>query len=196
MGRLWRRALLVMTAKVRTILAIPSATAVAPTAMPAETILAAVALIVTVLVLAGILLRLAATGDERWQPAQLLSAFMAALVRLLVIGLWLLLRPVVHLLIARREWLRIARQIRLLLRFARRVARFVLAHERLGVVIVAVKSLIGVLLAGRALLLLLRLLVVIRVLLTELLLRCGNQAKIVLGMLIVVLRRNRITRAL
>src|SRR5215813_13414500 len=121
---------------------------------------------------------------------------MGDLVRLLLIRLWVLLWSAVNLLIARWEWLRVARQIRLLLGFTRPVARFVLAHERLGVVIVAVKSLVGVLLAVRALLLLLRLLVVIGVLLTELFLRCGNQAKIVLGMLIVVLGRNRITRTL
>ena len=100
-----------------------------------------------------------------------------------------------HLLIARRERLGIARQIRLLLRFTRSVARLVLAHEGLGVVIIAVKSLVGVLLAGGALLLL-RLLVVIWILLSELFLRGGNQAKIVLGMLVVVLGRNRIARTL
>jgi len=65
----------------------------------------------------------------------------------------------------------------------------------LGVVIIAVKSLVGILLAGGALLLL-RLLVVIWILLSELFLRGGNQAKIVLGMLVVVLGRNRIARTL
>jgi hypothetical protein len=194
--RRWLRrcALLVMTAaKVRTILTITSATAMAASPpMHAEPILTAVTLVVTVL--PRILLRLAAAGDERGQSADFLSAFMAALVGRLLIRLLLMLRTILHLLIAWREWLGIARQVRLLLRFARRVAWLVLTHERLGVVIVAVKSLVGVLLAGCALLL--RLLVVIRVLLTELLLRGGNQTKIVLGMLIVVLGRNRITRAL
>src|SRR5438105_1060968 len=111
---------------------------------------------------------------------------MTALGRLLIllIRLWLLLRTVLHLLIARREWLGIAWQVRLLLRFAWPVARLVLAHERLGIIVVAVKSLFGILLAGCALLL--RLLVVIRVLLTELFLGGGDQAKIMLGMLVVV----------
>ena len=77
----------------------------------------------------------------------------------------------------------------------RRVARLVLAHEGLGVIIIAVKSLVGVLLAGGALLLL-RLLVVVWILLTELFLRRGDQAKIVLGMLVVVLGGNRIARTL
>jgi hypothetical protein len=165
-------------------------------AMHAETILATVALVVTVLVLAGVLLRLATAGDECRQAADLLSAFLLATrIRLLLILLRLMLRAVMHLLIARRERLGIARQIRLLLRFTRSVARLVLAHEGLGVVIIAVKSLVGVLLAGGALLLL-RLLVVVWILLTELFLRGGNQAKIVLGMLVVVLGRNRIARTL
>ena len=163
-------------------------------AMHAETILATVALVVAVLVLAGILLRLTTAGDERRQAADLLSA-LATLIRLLLIRLRLMLRAVLHLLIARRERLGIARQIRLLLRFTRSVARLVLAHEGLGVVIIAVKSLVGILLAGGALLLL-RLLVVIWILLSELFLRGGNQAKIVLGMLVVVLGRNRVARTL
>jgi len=189
-----RSALLVMTAaKVRTILTIASATAMAASPpMHAESILTAVTLVVTVL--PRILLRLAAAGDERGQSADVLSALMAARVGLLLVRLRLMLRTILHLLVARREGLGIARQVRLLLRFARRVAWLVLTHERLGVVIVAVKSLIGVLLAGCALLL--RLLVVIRVLLTELFLRGGNQAKIMLGMLIVVLSGDGITGAL
>jgi len=197
MRRLGRRALLVMTAaKVGAILTIPAAaTATMPPPPPvhAKPILTAVALVVTVL--SGRLLRLwAAAGDEGWQAADFLSALVATLVGLLLIRLLLVLRTVLHLLIAWRERLGIARQVWLLLRFTRSVARLVLAHERLGVVIVAVKSLVGVLLGGRALLL--RLLVVIRVLLTEQLLRCGDQAKIVLGMLIVVLGRNRVARTL
>jgi hypothetical protein len=164
-------------------------------AMHAETILATVALVVTVLVLAGILLRLATAGDECRQAADLLSTFLTTLIRLLLILLRLMLRAVMHLLIARRERLGIARQIRLLLGFTRSVARLVLAHEGLAVVIIAVKSLVGVLLAGGALLLL-RLLVVVWILLTELFLRGGNQAKVVLGMLVVVLGRNRIARTL
>jgi len=190
-----RGALLVMAAaKVRTILTITAATAMPPSpSMHAEPILTAVTLVVTVL--CRILLRLATTSDERRQPADVLSAFMAALVGLLLIRLRLMLWAILHLLIAWWEWLGIAWQVRLLLRFARSIAWLVLAHERLGVVIVAVKSFVGVLRTGRALLLL-WLLVVIRVLLAELLLRRSDQTKIVLGMLIVVLGGNRIPRAL
>jgi len=199
-SRLGRCALLLITAKVGAIRTISTAAMTSTPAMHAETILATVALVVTVLVLAGILLRLTTAGDERRQAADLLSALATLirllLIRLLLIGLRLMLRAVLHLLIARRERLGIARQIRLLLRFTRSVARLVLAHEGLGVVIIAVKSLVGVLLAGGALLLLLRLLVVVWILLPELFLRGGNQAEIVLGMLVVVLGRNRIARTL
>jgi hypothetical protein len=198
-SRLGRCALLLITAKVGAIRTISTAAMTSTPAMHAETILATVALVVTVLVLAGILLRLTTAGDERRQAADLLSALATLirllLIRLLLIGLRLMLRAVLHLLIARRERLGIARQIRLLLRFTRSVARLVLAHEGLGVVIIAVKSLVGILLAGGALLLL-RLLVVIWILLSELFLRGGNQAKIVLGMLVVVLGRNRVARTL
>jgi hypothetical protein len=193
-SRLGRCALLLITAKVGAIRTISTAAMTSTPAMHAETILATVALVVTVLVLAGILLRLTTAGDECRQAADLLSA-LATLIRLLLIRLRLMLRAVLHLLIARRERLGIARQIRLLLRFTRSVARLVLAHEGLGVVIIAVKSLVGILLAGGALLLL-RLLVVIWILLSELFLRGGNQAKIVLGMLVVVLGRNRVARTL
>ena len=194
MSRLGRCALLLITAKVGAIRTISTAAMTSTPAMHAETILATVALVVTVLVLAGILLRLTTAGDECRQAADLLSA-LATLIWLLLIRLRLMLRAVLHLLIARRERLGIARQIRLLLRFTRSVARLVLAHEGLGVVIIAVKSLVGILLAGGALLLL-RLLVVIWILLSELFLRGGNQAKIVLGMLVVVLGRNRVARTL
>jgi hypothetical protein len=193
-SRLGRCALLLTTAKVGAIRTVSTAAMTSTPAMHAETILATVALVVTVLVLAGILLRLTTAGDECRQAADLLSA-LATLIRLLLIRLRLMLRAVLHLLIARRERLGIARQIRLLLRFTRSVARLVLAHEGLGVVIIAVKSLVGILLAGGALLLL-RLLVVIWILLSELFLRGGNKAKIVLGMLVVVLGRNRVARTL
>ena len=191
--------MLLTAAEVGAIRTVSTAAMTSTPAMHAETILATVALVVTVLVLAGILLRLTTAGDECRQAADLLSALATLirllLIRLLLIGLRLMLRAVLHLLIARRERLGIARQIRLLLRFTRSVARLVLAHEGLGVVIIAVKSLVGILLAGGALLLL-RLLVVIWILLSELFLRGGNQAKIVLGMLVVVLGRNRIARTL
>lgn len=186
--------MLLTAAKVGAIRTVSTAAMTSAPAMHAETILATVALVVTVLVLAGIRLRLATAGDECRQAADLLSAFLATLIWLLLILLRLMLRAVMHLLIARRERLGIARQIRLL-GFTRSVARLVLAHEGLAVVIIAVKSLVGVLLAGGALLLL-RLLVVVWILLTELFLRGGNQAKVVLGMLVVVLGRNRIARSL
>ena len=55
-----------MTAtKIGTVWTEATAAAMTTTTMPAETILTAVALIVAVLVLSGILLRLAAAGDER-----------------------------------------------------------------------------------------------------------------------------------
>ena len=171
----------------------PATTSVASTAtMHSEAILTTVTLVVTVR--PRILLRLSAACYERRQAADLLSTFMTALLVRLLIWLRLVLRTVLHLLVAGRERLGITRQIGLLLRFSRAVAWFILAHERLGFIVIAVKTLVGVLLAGRTLLL--RLLVVIRVLLTELLLRSSDQAKIMLGMLIVVLSGDRITRTL
>jgi hypothetical protein len=171
----------------------PATTAMAPTAtMHSEAILTTITLVVTVR--RRILLRLSAACYERRQAADLLSPFMTALLVRLLIWLRLVLRTVVHLLVAGRERLGVTRQIGLLLRFSRAVAWFILAHERLGFIVIAVKTLVGVLLAGRTLLL--RLLVVIWVLLPELFLRGGDQAKIMLGMLIVVLSGDRITRTL
>lgn len=171
----------------------PATTAMAPTAtMHSEAILTTITLVVTIR--RRILLRLSAACYERRQAADLLSPFMTALLVRLLIWLRLVLRTVVHLLVAGRERLGVTRQIGLLLRFSRAVAWFILAHERLGFIVIAVKTLVGVLLAGRTLLL--RLLVVIWVLLTELFLRGGDQAKIMLGMLIVVLSGDRITRTL
>jgi len=125
-----------------------------------------------------------------------LSAFMSALTWRLV-WLRLMLRTVVHLLVARRKWLGVAREIGLLLLgFARPIARFILSHERLTVVIVAIETFVGPLLmlsTGRALL---RLLIVVRVLLAELFLRGGNETEIMFGMLVVVLCGNRIARTL
>jgi hypothetical protein len=171
----------------------PATTAMAPTAtMHSEAILTTITLVVPVR--PRILLRLSAACYERRQAADLLSPFVTALLVRLLIWLRLVLRTVVHLLVAGRERLGVTRQIGLLLRFSRAVAWFILAHERLGFIVIAVKTLVGVLLAGRTLLL--RLLVVIWVLLTELFLRGGDQAKIMLGMLIVVLSGDRITRTL
>jgi hypothetical protein len=171
----------------------PATTAMASTAtMHPEAILTTITLVVTVR--PRIWLRLSAACYERRQAADLLSTFMTALLARLLIWLRLVLRTVLHLLVAGRERLGITRQIGLLLRFSRAVAWFILAHERLGFIVIAVKTLVGVLLAGRTLLL--RLLVVIWVLLTELFLRGSDQAKIMLGMLIVVLSGDRITRTL
>ncbi len=105
---------------------------------------------------------------------------------------------ILELLVTRREGLRIARQIRLRLRlrFSRRVARLVLPHVRLAVIIVAVKAFIGRALRLSALATLLRLLIVVGVLLTELFLRGGDQAEIVFGVLIIILGRDRIAGTL
>jgi hypothetical protein len=187
----------------------------APTAMHAEAVaLVAVALVtialiaitlvtitlvtitLVVTVLSGVLLRLTAAGYECRQATDILAAFMSTLIRM--IRLRLMLLAIVDLLVARWKRLSIAREIRLLLRFARRVARFILAHESLAVVIVAVKTLVIPLLmlpAGDALLLLL-LLIVVGVLLAKLLLRGGNETKIMLGVLVVILGGNRIAGAL
>jgi hypothetical protein len=193
------------------ILAITTATTMAaPTAMHAEAVaLVAVALVtialiaitlvtitLVVTVLSGVLLRLTAAGYECRQATDILAAFMSTLIRM--IRLRLMLLAIVDLLVARWKRLSIAREIRLLLRFARRVARFILAHESLAVVIVAVKTLVIPLLmlpAGDALLLLL-LLIVVGVLLAKLLLRGGNETKIMLGVLVVILGGNRIAGAL
>jgi hypothetical protein len=170
-----------------------AATAVtAPATMHAEPVLAAITLVMTVL--AGGLLWLTAAGNKCRQATYILSAFRTALIGL--VGLLLMLRAIVHLLVARRKWLGVAREIGLLLGFARPIARFILSHERLTVVIVAIETFVGPLLmlsTGRALL---RLLIVVRVLLAELFLRGGNETEIMFGMLVVVLCGNRIARTL
>ena len=191
--RLRCRALLMAAPKIGPVGPEPATTAMASTAtMHSEAILTTITLVVPVR--PRILLRLSAACYERRQAADLLSTFMTALLVRRLIWLRLVLRTVLHLLVAGRERLGITRQIGLLLRFSRAVAWFILAHERLGFIVIAVKTLVGVLLAGRTLLL--RLLVVIRVLLTELFLCGSDQAKIMLGMLIVVLSGDRITRTL
>lgn len=189
----WGALLLLTPAKIGAVGTVSAA--MAPTTpMHTEAVLSAIALIMTVLVLAGILLRLlAAARYECRETAGFLATFLTAGVWLLI-RLLLMLRAIMHLLIARRERLGVTRQIRLLLRFARRVARLVLAHEGLRIIIVAIKSLVSILLGGPALLL--GLLVVVGVLLTKLFLRGGDQAKVVFGMLIVVLSGDRIARTL
>jgi hypothetical protein len=204
----------VSAAEVGTVWTIATA-AMAPAATVSKSVLAAVALIVPVR--AGILLRLAATArDECGEAADILSAFMAALVRLriglllvllvllvlllVLLVLLLLMLPVVHLLVTRWKRLRVARQIRLLLRLARRVTRFVLAHILIIVIVafVAVVAAAGLLwlATGSAALLMRLLLVVVRILLTKLFLRRGDQAEIVLGVLIIILGGHRVARPL
>ena len=161
-----------------------------------KSILAAVALLIAI-ILAGILLWLPAARNESRKAANiLLSAFMTTLVRLRIgLLLLMLLWAVLDLLVTRREWLGIARQIRLLLRLPRRVARLILTHEWLIVVFISIEGVIaGLRLApGRPAMLMWLLLIVVRVLLTKLLLRRSDQAEVVFGVLIVIFRGNRIT---
>jgi len=211
--RLRGSALLVTGAIVGPILTETTATTVtAPTAMHAEPVLIAIALVAITLVavtlvaitlvaitlivtvLPGVLLWLTAAGYECRQATNILSAFVSALVRM--IRLRLMLLAIVDLLVARWKRLSVARDIRLLLRLAWRVARFVLAHESLAVVIVAVKTFIVPLLVLPARRALLRLLIVVGVLLAELFLRGGNETKIMFGVLVVILGGNRIAGAL
>jgi len=191
--------LLVTAAIVGPILTEATATTVtAPTAMHAEPVLIAITLVAITLVaitlivtvLPGVLLWLTAAGYECRQATDILSA----LVRMKRLRLMLL--TIVDLLVARWKWLSVARDIRLLLRLAWRVARFVLAHESLAVVIVAVKTFIVPLLVLPARRALLRLLIVVGVLLAELFLRGGNETKIMFGVLVVILGGNRIAGAL
>ena len=186
---------------IRTIRAVAAAAMTPPPAMPEAVV--AVALIVAVLAEALIVvwrwirLRLAAAGDERGQAAIVGGDVgLAAQIRLRRIDLRLR-TMLLLLLIARRERLRVARQIRLRLRHRRlrREARLVLAHVRLTVVAIVVEVVVGGALR-RALALLRLLIVVIGVLLAELLLRGGDQAEIMFGVLVVIFRRHRIARAL
>lgn len=188
--RLRRRALLMPAAVIRSIRAVTAASAVtAPASMHTKSVLAAVALVVTIL--RGILLWLTAAGNKCRQAANVLPASLVRLMRLLLV-----LRAIVYLLVARRKRLGVAREIRLLLGFARAVARFVLAHERLTVIIIAVEAFVVALLvlsAGRSLL---RMLIVVGVLLAELFLRGGDETEIMFGVLVVILSGNGIAGAL
>jgi hypothetical protein len=200
--RLRRHVLLVSATEiltVRTILTIRSISATTVASAPAmsKSILAAVTLVVAIR--SGILLGLPAPRDECRKTADVLSAFMAALVGLRVGLLLMLLRAILDLLITRRKRLRIARQIRLLLRLSRSVAWLVLTHERLIVVFVPIEGVIASLrlAAARCAALLMRLLlVVVRVLLTKLFLRRSNQAEVVLGVLIIILGGHWVARSL
>ncbi len=182
--------MLMSATEIGTIVTVPAAM---PSASPmSEAILTAFALIVTV---TRILLRLSAAGNKCGKAADVFPAFLSAVARLLVWLRLMLRRTVVHLLVTRRKWLCVARQIGLLLRFARRVAGFILAHERLRIVVAVVETLLVALLlsAGRSLL---RLLVVVRILLTELLLRRGDKTEIMFGMLVVIFRGHRVAGSL
>lgn len=166
-----------------------------------ESILAAVSLIVAVR--AGIRLWLAATRNKRRQAADILAAFMTALVRLrigllllLLLLMLLLLRTILHLLVTWRERLRVTRQVGLLLWLPRPVARLVLTQEGLIVVVVAVEGVVATLRLPARSALLMRLLIVIGVLLTKLLLRRRDQPEIVLRMLIIILGGYRIAGSL
>ena len=154
--------------------------------------LVAITLVVTVL--PRVLLWLTAAGNKCRQATYILPAFVCALVRMMRLRLMLL--AIVYLLVARRKWLSVAGEIRLLLRFARRVARFVLAHEGLAVVVVTVETFVASLLVLPARHALLRLLIVVGVLLTKLFLRGRNKTKIMFGVLVVVLGGNWIAGAL
>jgi hypothetical protein len=178
-----------------------------PPAM-SESILAAVSLIVAVR--AGIRLWLAATRNKRRQAADILAAFMTALVRLrigllllllllllmLLLLMLLLLRTILHLLVTWRERLRVTRQVGLLLWLPRPVARLVLTQEGLIVVVVAVEGVVATLRLPARSALLMRLLIVIGVLLTKLLLRRRDQPEIVFRMLIIILGGYRIAGSL
>ena len=189
---------------VRTVLTIgpvPAAT-VAPAPPVSKSILSAVPLVVAIL--PGILLRLsAAARNKRRKTTDFLSAFVTTLARLrvgLLLMLLMMLRAILDLLIARWKRLCVTRQIRLLLRLARPIAWLVLAHKGLVVVVIAIKAVVttALRLAARrtAALLMGLLLVVIRVLLTKLFLRCRDQAEVVFRVLVVVLGRDRIAGAL
>jgi hypothetical protein len=183
-----------------------------PTAMHAEPVLVAITLVtitlvtitlvtitlvaitLVVTVLPGGLLWLPTARNKCRQTAYIVPAFMSALVRR--IRLRLMLRTIVYLLVARRKWLSVAGEIRLLLGFARSIARFVLAHERLTVAIITIKTFVNPLLVLPARHALLRLLVVVGVLLAKLFLRGGDKTEIMFGVLVVILGGNRIAGTL
>ena len=184
---------------VRAILTIRSISATTVASAPAmsKSILSAVTLVVAILSGILILLRLPAARDECRKTADILSTFLTALVGLRVglrLMLLMMLRAILDLLITRRKRLSIARQIRLLLWLSRSVAWLVLTHERLIVFFVPIEGVFAGLrlAAGRAALLMRLLLIVVRVLLTKLLLRRGDQAEVVLGVLIIILGGHRV----
>src|SRR5581483_274660 len=168
-----------------------------------ETIRLAAILVAVRSVLAGRIMRLlgrlrrSATRDEGRQAFMgafaVLVLLRARLVPLFLrLAIALLARLIILIVVARREWLRVLRQIRL------RLADGVRRLERLHAVVFAVLELA---LGARLLELLLiaaafRARLEIRILLAELLLRGSDQAEIVLGMLQIIFRRNRIAGGL
>lgn len=119
-----------------------------------------------------------------------------AIVILLLIVLLIMLLLIVLLLAALRERLRVTRYVRL--RLVRLIARLVLPHVGLAVIVAIVVEIVAALLriAASLLLLLLLLLIVIRVLLAKLFLRRRDQAEIMFGVLVIIFRRNRVAGAL
>ena len=144
-------------------------------------------------------LRLTAAGDEGRQTGHfrrdiVVLIVLIVLLRTRLVLLRLMLRIAVLRLIARRERLRIARQIRLRLRLRRSELRLLaLTGERLCIVLAIVVIVVGG--AGRRARRRRRI-VVIGILLPELFLRRGDQAEIMFGVLEVVLGRDRIAGAL
>jgi hypothetical protein len=119
-----------------------------------------------------LLLRLAAAGDERWQPLDILlvrwDLLLGARLKGLRLGLRVLLARIERLLLARCErlaadWLFIA-------------------------IVVAVIAEVAALISA--------LLITVRLALTKLLLRGSDQAKVMFGVLIIIFRRDRVARAL
>ena len=188
-----------------------TARAVTPAPAMTEAILAAAAFLavltfalpaIALCAVADIRLRLAAaTGDKGRKCRHILRRAIAVLARLLRIRLarLLVLLRTRLMLIARREGLCIARDERLRLRLRhlrlRCEARLVLAGERLTVIVV-VEVIVGSALWRSLLGLRVLLIALVRILLAELLLRCGDQAKVMFGVLVVVFRCDRIARAL
>jgi hypothetical protein len=183
--------------EVRTVGTEAATAAVAPAATT-ETILT-IALFVTVL--SGLIairrgLLLTAAGDEGRQAGhfrRIASIILMPLVRLRLV--LLMLRAAVLRLIARRERLRVARQIglRLWLLRLRDKAWFILRDEGLTVLVTVIVVVVGS--TGRRARLR-RWIVVVGILLPELFLRRGDQAEVMLGVLEVILGGDRIAGAL
>ena len=187
-----RGALLISAAEIGPVRTIAATATMTPTPTMHSVSLAAIGLVVAVRRRILLWLRVA-SGDECGEAAQFLAAFVRALSRLRV-RLLLMLRPVVNLLLAGREWLGVARQVGLLLRLTRGVARFVLAAELwLHVVVFAIKGVVATRQRRTRSLLLL---IVIGVLLAKLFLRGCDQAEIMLGVLIIIFGCNRIAGTL